>query len=327
MRARTRERVGQEVADWRHAGLIDANLATLLERRYDVGLGMRQVLLRWLGVLALLLLGGSLLGALGMALGPLVEQIAPVLIAVIAGVLWHFGVRLAIAPEQRHATSGSVLITGSLVAAFGAAVLGLELLADVRSDDALPFLLGGAAALAVATSYRHGLRWPLTLGVLLGFHALGSSHGYVGRGGYLLGIADERLMFLAGAAVAVLGLWHERRVENDASRHLGFGRIYLTLGALYANASLWLLSIDPGGLAWVLAFTALGIAQLVAGAALRDGRITGFGVVFLAIDLYTRAFEQFWDDVSRAVFFLVGGLIAIALAAAFELTHRRRVAS
>jgi hypothetical protein len=94
-------------------------------------------------------------------------------------------------------------------------------------------------------------------------------------------------------------------------------------GLLYLNLCTWILSLFPGGLEWVLLFTATGVAQLVAGAALKDARFTGFGIVFLSIDLYTRLFEQFWDRLSAGTSLLVAGLLALALGIAFEWRARR----
>ena len=68
----------------------------------------------------------------------------------------------------------------------------------------------------------------------------------------------------------------------------------------------------------MLVFTVACIAQIVAGARLKDSRFTGFGIVFLGINLYTRFYEYFWDELSRALFFSLAGLIALALAYVFE---------
>jgi uncharacterized membrane protein len=101
-------------------------------------------------------------------------------------------------------------------------------------------------------------------------------------------------------------------------RCAGFGGLYLIFGLLYLNLSLWFLTLFGKPLDWILAFTAAGIAQIVAGARLRDARFTGFGIVFLAIDLYTRYFEHFWDRLSLGVFFLLAGALAMAFGYLFE---------
>jgi hypothetical protein len=53
--------------------------------------------------------------------------------------------------------------------------------------------------------------------------------------------------------------------------------------------------------------------------------MTGFGVVFLAIDIYTRFFEEFWDKLSMGEFFLAAGLSAMA--AGYLLERRAQESS
>lgn len=81
---------------------------------------------------------------------------------------------------------------------------------------------------------------------------------------------------------------------------------------------MWFLTLPRGPLVWVLTFTAAGIAQIIVGARLHDARFTGFGIVFLAIDLYTRYYERFWDSLSLGLFFLLGGALAMAFGFACE---------
>jgi hypothetical protein len=71
-------------------------------------------------------------------------------------------------------------------------------------------------------------------------------------------------------------------------------------------------------------FSVACLAQLVLGASLRDPRFTGFGIVFLSIDLYTRFFEQFWDSLSKGAFFVLAGLVAVAAGGLMELLARGR---
>ena len=126
-------------------------------------------------------------------------------------------------------------------------------------------------------------------------------------------------MALVALATIALGLWHERRLEpGPLWRCTGFGGLYLIFGLLYLNLSLWFLTLFGQPLDWVLIFTATGIAQIVVGAWLHDGRFTGFGIVFLAIDLYTRFFEHFWERLSLGGLFLIGGALAMAFGFACE---------
>ncbi|MEZ5739063.1 MAG: hypothetical protein R3E68_06065 [Burkholderiaceae bacterium] len=284
-----------------------------------------RVLLRWLGFMALFWLGASVFGSIGFLLGPVALLVAPIVLGGLAFLSWKFGVRMATDPTQHFATSGAVLVTfgfllmlGALASAYGASGAG-------NWRVVVPVGMCLTAFGALATAYRYSLRWPLLIGVLLIFHAVGNTHGYLGGGGYFLGIRDEWLMLTVAVASVALGYAHERFYEADeAHRHLGFGHVYLVVGLVYANLSLWFLSIPGRELMPVLLFAGACVAQLIAGARLHDGRFTGFGIVFLAINLYTRMFERFWDDLSKGGFFLIAGLTALVVGALFEARARKR---
>ncbi len=314
-----RERLAAEAAAWRHGGLIDDRLAEVLEARYAPSPGVGRMLLHGLGLLALFLVSSSVLSAVGILLQSASPLLAGLALIALGVATWYPGARMARDPLQRHAVTGSVLLTFGLVA--GYAGLSLTYLAgggDAYSRVFPAFMLLTAVA-AFATAYAFGLRWPLFLGLLLLFHAVGSRHGYIGHGAYFLDIQDERSMAAVALAACAFGVWHERAGEAGLlRRQVGFGHLYLVFGLLYFNLSLWILSLHDKALPWVLTFTAAGIAQIVAGARLKDARFTGFGIVFLAIDLYTRLFEHFWDRLSAGLFFLIAGLIAVVLGVVFE---------
>ncbi len=317
MRAITREVLTREITAWHQQGLIDRSLLETLLPRYESQGRFLTALLKWIGLFALLQLGLAVLAAIA----ALAESalLAAVLLAGVAAGLWRFGVRMATDPQRRHPFTGSVLVTASLSAAFGVfMLLNIALNGNIngRSIATIMVLTGILSAL---TAYRYHLRWPLLLALLLFFHGIGAWHSYGGHGAYFAHIQDERLMAVIALATIGLGLWHERVLESGVLRHcVGFGGLYLIFGLLYLNLSLWFLTLSGHSLAWVLIFTAAGIAQIIAGARLRDARFTGFGIVFLAIDLYTRFFEHFWDRLSAGTFFLIGGVLAMLLGYGFE---------
>lgn len=325
MRKVVAEKISAQVANWRHAGLIDADLATTLSERYANDVSMGSVLIRWLGFMALVMLGSSVLGFIGMMVGETVQYLAPFGLGAAAYFLWLKGTELAVDPKQTYATSGAVLITFSLMVGYGALITGAFLLDLNGSETAMAIVMLIASGAAIGTAYLYGLRWPLLLGVLLVFHGLGNLHRYGGGGSYYLWIGDERFTLVAAAIAMAVGLWHEARLERDMTRQeVGFGQIYINCGLLYANLILWTMSLSysSGDLMPVLLFTAACTAQIVIGARLHDGRFTGFGIVFLSINIYTRLFEGFWDDLSKGTFFMIAGGLALGAGTAFEIRAR-----
>lgn len=323
MRRIVAEKIAAEIHEWGHKGLIGEDLQARLTHRYSTDVTLGRLFLNWLGFVALFMLGMSVLGFIGMALGDVARVLAPFVIGGIAWLLWRKGVDMATDPEQRLPTSGAVLVTGGLIGAFAAIVMLYDLTGGENYRYATPTIGIVVAGAAIFTAYRYGLRWPLALGVLQLFHALGNMHRYGGGGGYYLGVQDERLTFAVAVASVLFGMWHEKVREADLqTREVGFGQVFIVFGLLYANLSLWILSLPSDRLIAVLLFTAFGIAQLVIAGRLHDERFAGFGVVFLSINIYTRLFENFWDELSRGSFFLVAGILGMAIGSAFEYRAR-----
>ena len=325
MRRQTRDKIGDTILDWAHRGLLDDATADRLAAQFrEADGGARRSLTRWLATLALLLLLSSGLGVVGLLLRQIPTWVIALLLCVLAAGCVVQGGRMATAGVQRRPWSGAVLLTVGLGLCHGALLLLYVAAGGEVGDRTSLWLMLLVAALALVAAYRFRLRWPLILGLVYLFHGAGSGHAYVGHGGYVADILDEQTLALLATLCAGFGLYHEGRLENGPlRRHLGFGHCYVVFGLLYLNLATWFLSLSPGGLAWVLTFTAVGLGQIVAGAALRDARFTGFGVVFLAIDLYTRMFEHFWDRMSAGTFLLVAGLAGLLLGIVFEWRARQ----
>ena len=270
------------------------------------------------------MLAMSVFGSIGLLLGSAVLFLGPLILGAMAVAAWRFGVRMATDPTQRFATSGAVLVTFSMILYFAALLTLYAAFGGENWSRIGPILMIIVGMAAIGTAHLHRLRWPLLLGVLFLFHAVGSRHGYWGRGAYFFGIKDEWMMLGVATVVVAAGLWHEHSYETDTEHnYLGFGHVYIVVGLLYANMSLWILSIPGRELALTLLFAAAAIAQIVIGARLHDSRFTGFGIVFLAINIYTRMFEGFWDTLSKGTFFLVAGLLAVVAGIAFEARAKK----
>ena len=174
-------------------------------------------------------------------------------------------------------------------------------------------------------AYRFRITFLLVLALVEFFHWIGSWTSMWGRGEYVLEVQDPKVMALAAVAVVGIGIWHEEALAERTGR---FFAAYESLGLVYLNLSLLILSIDGGPHAapWVAVFTMAAIAQIVAGAMLRNSIVLGFGVTFAFIDGFTRFYERFWDAWEKAVFFLAIGAITFGVGAACEFALRSRSA-
>ncbi len=332
------EVMAQESADWYHRGFISAETSERLAARYDREMSALSVIGRWLGIFAVLLLCGSVLALIAISGNVIVTGIFLLLFAI---GFWVVGIRMATGKDNRFPVTGSALVTVSFMALFGTLMAFSAALDELWNplflERYVSLYLLIVAFCAIITAYLYGLRWPLFLGVLLIFHAAGSYGWYGGSGSYFFTISHPPSMAGIAAVTVLCGLMHRNLEADRLSRYAGFGQIMILLGLVYLNCSLWFMSIGASGdyataanwrverLFWLLLFTGSCIGQLVIGAFLADRTFLGFGIVFLSIDLYTQFFERFWDKLSAATFFVVVGIIAMALGYLFETLHRRQL--
>lgn len=324
MSASFKGKMAQEISDWENTGLINAEQAVLLHHRYDPTPFQGAIFLKWLGLFAIFMLGLSFLGFIGTILAMASPLFATLCLMAVSGVVMYLGAKLAAHKEQKHPFTGQALLTIGLIALY-ASFSSIYIVSggDKYSNIYSWFMLITSAA-AFFTAYHFHLRWPLLIALLMFFHGVGSMSGYWGHGSYFMHVQDPRSMSVVALLTIILGYWHEHELEPTKLRKCtGFGHLYIIFGLIYMNISLWFLSLDyyadrSEAFLWVLLFTIGGIAQIVAGARLKDARFTGFGIVFLGINLYTRFYEHFWDDLSKATFFTVAGITGLILAFVFE---------
>ena len=324
MNASFKGKMAQEITDWENVGLISSGQAGLLHQRYDPAPFRGAIFLKWLGMFAIFMLGMSFLGFIGTVLASFSPLFSTLCLMAVSALVMYFGARLASDKTQKHPFTGQALLTIGLIGLYAS----LSSIYLVSGGDKYSNVYGGfmliTSVAALFTAYHFHLRWPLLIALLMFFHGIGSMSEYWGQGAYFLSVQDPRSMSVVALLTIILGYWHEHELETTKfQNHIGFGSLYLIFGLLYFNLSLWILSLDfykaqGAPLLWVLLFTIGGIAQIVAGARLKDSRYTGFGIVFLGINLYTRFYEYFWDSMSRAAFFTLAGIAALALAFVFE---------
>jgi hypothetical protein len=155
------------------------------------------------------------------------------------------------------------------------------------------------------------LIWVFSLVSLGGW--MGTETGYMsGWGAYYLGMNYPLRFVLFGGLLTGCAL--------SLEDHPVAGRFYrstLVMGLLYLFIALWIMSIfgNYGDMErwervrqielfhWSLLFGAAGGWAIYHGLR-HDNDITkGFGITFLGINLYTRFFELFWNNLHKAIFF------------------------
>lgn len=319
MNASFRERMAQEISNWENVGLINAEQGALLHQRYDPMPFRGTIFLKWLGLFAIFMLGMSFLGFVGTILASFSPLFSTLCLMAVSWLVMYFGARLASDREQKHPFTGQALLTAGLIGLYASLVAVYLVSGGSEWSGMHSWFMLITSVVAFFVAYHFHLRWPLLIALLMFFHGIGSMSEYWGHGAYLFSIQDPRSMSVVALSAAIWGYWHEHDLEaGKLQRCTGFGNLYVIIGLFYFNSSLWILSLGRDALLWVLVFTVAGIGQIVAGARLKDSRFTGFGIVFLGIDIYTRFYEYCWDSLSRAAFFSLAGITAMVLGYSFE---------
>jgi hypothetical protein len=310
-----KDRLAEDVGLWQADGVISPKTADVLRQRYDVpGFGW-GTLFRYLG-----LAGGLhvLLGLLGFvaALANSLVFGALLLGAVAVGFL-YLGVRMARDPLARAPHAAKMVLALGVMSVGGACAL---IVSAAKASDAAQIVMLGLLVLPLTfgLAYRYSITFLLVLGLIGLFHWIGSWSTMLGRSTYALEVNDPRVMSVAAILAIAVGLFHERL---PGSRWPRFHHAYESLGLLYLNLCLLILSITSSP-AWMLLWTVLAIAQIVAGARLQNGLFTSFGVTAFAIDLFTRFHERFWDALDKGTFFVAAGLLLFATGVGLELLMR-----
>lgn len=313
-----RERLAQDLAVWQADGLVSPEAADVLRARFDVaGFGLAQAA-KYLGVVGALLAGFGLLGAIGAMTGS--AGAGAFLLLLVAAGLLAWGVRMSLDPLGRYPQSSKAVLAVGLFALAGA---GAAAAGAAGGEAGAILLVTGLVAIptALGLAYRFENGFLLVVGLLGFFHWVGAWHEMVGRSAYAFDVQDPRAMAVVATLAAGVGVLHRRgRLPGGA----GFGTAWLSVSLVYLNLSLLILSVDSdSALGWILVLAAAGVAQVVLGAVEKSAVMIGFGVTSLAVNLFTRYFEHFWDRVGKGLFFLLGGAALFALGAGCERLARR----
>ncbi len=328
---------------WQHTGALSPETADRLRTRYTVAAFDWQGLARiavitaavcFVIAVASIFADAWLRALIARYLDDAVVRTASLAVAAIALYAWAW-LRRRRHPDKPITTEGLLFL--AVVATAGALWSLGEALA--LADDAHRHLVL-AAALAYAGLgiwMPSSLVWVFALLSLGGW--MGAATGYAsGWGAYYLGMNYPlRFVLFGGALIAASAAF----ARLPAPRLNRLARPTLAMGLLYLFLALWILSIfgntgdlliwqlaSPAALlAWSVAFAAAAVAAIGHGLRGDDRMTLGFGLTFLAINLYTKYFEYFWDHLHKALFFAVLGASLWALGALAQRLWRRQAAA
>lgn len=218
---------------------------------------------------------------------------------------------------QWHYSTEAILFLGVVFTAVMLWQVGEKL--DNGSGHVAPlFLLGCAIYGLIGFFGRSGLVWLFFL-LSLG-NWFGAETGYMsGWGAYWLGMNYPIRFVLFGAvlllACYLLKGWLQQRRLFTVSKAMGLTWLFIALWimSIFGNYDIdsWSAVTREALLPWALLFAVAAGICLWISFKTDDGMLRGFGLTFLAINLYTRFFEYFWDSLHKVLFFLI---LAVSLA-------------
>lgn len=312
----TKEFMQSEAAAWLADGIIDQPAFDLLRQRYTF------THFGFAGVIKYISIMGGLLAFFGIVGGITAMTASLTLGALVTGGIAYaavkWGLRLAEDLQEQYSTSSKIIVTLGVVMFFGAVGMLLDSV-GLKGKAAMHMTAVVCLPAAFYLAYNSRNVFLLLLSVLSLFHWIGSWEGMLGRSTYAFGVQDPRLMWPAALGAVALGIYHELNLYPQTGR---FYKVWQAVGLIYLNLSLLILSALSGGdgyaLGWVTLFTAACIAQIVAADRLQNGLLRGFGITFLAINIFTRFHELFWKSMQLGTFLLAGGAGLLAFSAALH---------
>lgn len=251
-----------------------------------------------------------------------------VLPALLAAIFYLWGFSRQRRETQWHYSTKAIVFIGVLLTAIALWQLG-ERFDNGRGNVAPLFLVGCVIYGLVGFFSRSGLVWLFFL-LALG-NWFGAETGYMsGWGAYWLGMNYPIRFILFGAALLLLcyllqGLLIKRQLFT-VSKAMGLTYLFIALWimSIFGNYDVdsWYSMSSATLLPWALLFAVASGVCIAIALKTDDSMLRRFGVTFLAINLYTRYFEYFWDGMHKVLFFMIlAGSLALIGRYAEKIWH------
>lgn len=310
--------VRDAIERWKQDGVIPDTQAAMLAATIEVQYFDWRKLAKYSFWIALFSIISSVSAALSdRMLQELLEVLfdAPALLkcavlSLAAAGLYRLGLTKRQQAPERVYRNEAIFFLGVL--ATGGAISQLGIALDTGSGHySLLLLLSFLVYAVLGVALESNLIWVFSLASLGGW--MGTETGYMsGWGAYYLGMNYPLRFVLFGALLTGCALALE-----DHPVAARFYRSTLVMGLLYLFIALWIMSIF-GNYAdmrvweqvkqielfhWSILFAAVAGWAIYHGLRHDNDMTKGFGVTFLGINLYTRFFELFWNNLHKAIFF------------------------
>ena len=230
--------------------------------------------------------------------------------ALIAALFYYLGVRRKTKKPDKIFSNEAIFLLGILATAASIAFFG-EVIDRGTEHYSLLLLLASIVYAVLGLWFPSELVWIFAL-LSLGSW-FGAETGYTsGWGAYYLGMNYPLRFVLFGivltASSTVFNHWENRGEFLKPTRVMGLLYLFIALWIMsifgnYDEISKWQNVKQIELFHWSLLFAAASIAAIYHGLKHDDGTTRGFGLTFLFINLYTRFFEFFWDNLHKAIFF------------------------
>lgn len=228
----------------------------------------------------------------------------------VAAFIYYFGIRRKYKSPEKVFSNEALFFLGVLATAVSITFFG-EVIDTGSGHFSILLLLATVTYGILGLWFPSKLVWIFSLLSLGGW--MGTETGYMsGWGAYYLGMNYPIRFVLFGIVLTASSMaFHKWQIRKE------FLKSTRTIGLLYLFIALWIMSIfgNYGDIHewhkvkpielfhWSLLFGLAAVASIYHGIKHDDGMTRGFGITFLFINLYTRFFEYFWDNIHKAIFF------------------------
>ncbi|PLC58784.1 hypothetical protein [Photobacterium carnosum] len=317
---RQEQLLNDTIAQWQQQQLIDTQQAQQLRQSYHVisfDWKLLAVYSFWAAIACfilsvILLVADDYLIALISHLIDTPASVLTILSAIIAGLLFYFGVKRRQRYPEKTVSNEAIFFFGVLITAVASGFLSHTTLA-LHWRESLFIIIPTVIYLIIGIQLRSVLVWLFAL-LGVGLWVL-TETSYLAHDHYLFWGMNIPLRFTV-IGLLIVGL---SSIFKPNSRFYFTKEATQFIGLIYFFTALWMLTIfgnydslrawsnikqiELWG--WSVAMLLITLSAIFYGIKYNDPLVRAFGIIFLLLCLYSRYFEFFWDTLHKALFFAI----------------------